>query len=325
MESLPKKGHRAAVLFLPNISSLLIALFLGFSLFLVEPGHLLADTPTKPAEAILLDLAALPSEERTRDTYDQITEVIARLEKTESRVPPLGLESAPILALLASVAAEKPELKSSLASLFDGYVRALVLTNKIDLAKKYFEQTLKHRPDPNRANDELRYSIAITANSEGGFYFGVGRVEELKKTDFLGAWQIAQLTMRGYYGRAFPAIIWTALVLALITAAILLFRWQLTIRVPKVPIPKVEIPGWKKKVRGYEGKPQEPDDYSRMLALFGLDDAASEADIKAAYRRVMKEYHPDSVGEDEEKQAKFRDLKKAYERILEIRAAWFGG
>lgn len=45
----------------------------------------------------------------------------------------------------------------------------------------------------------------------------------------------------------------------------------------------------------------------------GVDTDASDADIKKAYRRLAKEYHPDRTGGDKAKEARFKDISAAYE------------
>lgn len=78
-------------------------------------------------------------------------------------------------------------------------------------------------------------------------------------------------------------------------------------------------------VPGYLKGPSQPDEYSRLLALFDLDDSASVEEIKAAYRKVMREHHPDTAREQTpEEVAKFIELKHTHERILEIKKGAFG-
>ncbi|MBE6949539.1 MAG: molecular chaperone DnaJ [Ruminococcaceae bacterium] len=51
-------------------------------------------------------------------------------------------------------------------------------------------------------------------------------------------------------------------------------------------------------------------DYYEVL---GVDKSASEADIKKAYRRLAKEYHPDLHPGDKEAEAHFKEVNEAYE------------
>ena len=51
-------------------------------------------------------------------------------------------------------------------------------------------------------------------------------------------------------------------------------------------------------------------DYYEVL---GVDKNASDADIKKAYRKVAKKYHPDTNPGDAEAEAKFKEAAEAYE------------
>lgn len=51
------------------------------------------------------------------------------------------------------------------------------------------------------------------------------------------------------------------------------------------------------------------------LRLFGLQDNATEEEIKKAYRKLAKKYHPD-LNSDPKAQQVFIDLHEAYERLL---------
>ncbi len=51
-------------------------------------------------------------------------------------------------------------------------------------------------------------------------------------------------------------------------------------------------------------------DYYEVL---GLDRNASEAEIKKAYRRLAKQYHPDLNKDDPEAENKFKEMKEAYD------------
>lgn len=47
--------------------------------------------------------------------------------------------------------------------------------------------------------------------------------------------------------------------------------------------------------------------------VLGVKQEASGADIKKAYRRLAKKYHPDSTGGDKHKEAKFKEISRAYD------------
>lgn len=52
-------------------------------------------------------------------------------------------------------------------------------------------------------------------------------------------------------------------------------------------------------------------DYYEVL---GISQDASKQDIKKAYRKLARQYHPD-VSEEENAQEKFKEVKEAYETL----------
>src|ERR1051325_5716841 len=51
-------------------------------------------------------------------------------------------------------------------------------------------------------------------------------------------------------------------------------------------------------------------DYYRAL---GVDSKAGADEIKKAYRKLAKQYHPDSTGGDKAKESRFKDVQNAYD------------
>ena len=46
--------------------------------------------------------------------------------------------------------------------------------------------------------------------------------------------------------------------------------------------------------------------------LLGVDRGASSDDLKRAYRQLARQYHPDANPNDEEAEAKFKEISEAY-------------
>jgi len=73
--------------------------------------------------------------------------------------------------------------------------------------------------------------------------------------------------------------------------------------------------------KGYEKLSDKVDEYTALLMIFGLNDDATDGDIKRAYRDKVKLLHPDTG--DASEQQKFQEVKRAYERLLSLRRGWF--
>ena len=54
-----------------------------------------------------------------------------------------------------------------------------------------------------------------------------------------------------------------------------------------------------------------------FYVILGVDRAASESDVKRAYRRLARKYHPDINPGDREAAAFFRKLTEAYETHMD--------
>ena len=50
-----------------------------------------------------------------------------------------------------------------------------------------------------------------------------------------------------------------------------------------------------------------------LYGVLGVSKTATEADIKSAYRRLAKQYHPDQNPDNKEAEAKFKEINAAYE------------
>ena len=49
--------------------------------------------------------------------------------------------------------------------------------------------------------------------------------------------------------------------------------------------------------------------------VLGVGRSASEAEVKRAYRKLAKQYHPDKHAGDKKAQAKFSEINSAYEIV----------
>ncbi|WP_417316930.1 J domain-containing protein [Emcibacter sp.] len=58
----------------------------------------------------------------------------------------------------------------------------------------------------------------------------------------------------------------------------------------------------------------------RQLAILGLDESATIADIKNAYKKLVKRYHPDVNGNDASAEDKFKEIVNAYHHMTSLKS-----
>ena len=58
---------------------------------------------------------------------------------------------------------------------------------------------------------------------------------------------------------------------------------------------------------------------SDPFAVLGVSPSASEDEIKSAYRKLAKKYHPDLNPGDKAAEAKMREVNEAYTQALQIK------
>lgn len=241
-----------------------------------------------------------------------------------------------------AVAEKKPEVKESFIILHEVRAKTFVRAESYDDATKSFEWLLVQRPDPSPANNSLRRELAsLVSSGIHGKTFATARIEELAELDDLGKIEEIYYYFKGYYGEGVllaTFLITIAVIVAIFGAIVFLGKYfpgmstaKLSKNVESYRQKRLEKKYAKRGV-GYMKAVDVDDEYSRLLAEFGLDDSASESDIKKAYRRLVKEHHPDAHGAagvvtDEEGNIdrSFEELKKNYQRLLMMKASYFGG
>ena len=252
-------------------------------------------------------------------TLDEVlTKIESLMGQGQEALQSWPFDNVRVLGMLDSpIVLQNERLKTLVAKVFSDHILDLVKTSDIEKATYYYQSTVKLRPDPSRLNDELRLKVADIATTDAARSFAAARIAELDSQGRFSLFNKLGLFWSGYYGRL-PLIILGLIVILIIAAgAIFLFAPEL-----------VGLPGQNRQVKGYERNSKVEDEYSRLLALLDLDDEASDEEIKARYRQLVKELHPDSsAGETpEEKEAKakkFVELKKGYERLMERRRSGF--
>ncbi|MCB0323317.1 MAG: J domain-containing protein [Bdellovibrionales bacterium] len=231
----------------------------------------------------------------------------------------------------------RPELEPPFITIFSERAVQLAEAGKGMSAEDALLWVVTRRPDPNAQNDELRLRILRSATHPDSRPFVGSLVQSLQERGALSVRDKFRLTMSGYFGagkRYFLFLVFFCLfagVVAVLLRPALILRLirqraaKGSRRPPKARAKSRAERRAEKRGSGYLHQTEAEDEYSRLLAVFGLRDGATEAQIKKAYREAVKKAHPDAAAGgapvDEEV---FQELKKVHDRIMEIRGSWFG-
>jgi uncharacterized membrane protein len=229
---------------------------------------------------------------------------------------------------------EDKSRRSKFILLYEWISEKVLSAGRDKRALVYYNWVLGNRPDPDKGNVLFRKRLISASKSKSSSRFVKDRIRELTEAGELSFSDKFDLLLKGYFGYG---ILYTVfIVLFVVLAAILLiflkpgyvqnFIFLLSRKKSTVKSNRKA----KKGVR-YSKAVVEDDEYTRLLAKFGLKEGASEGQIKKAFRRAVKEHHPDAHGTegvvlDAEGNVDetFQELRKIYDRILEIRSGWFG-
>jgi hypothetical protein len=284
-------------------------------------------------EQAFLQLVRVSDEVRTDKTEELLVETIVAMQKKPRKEL---LEKWPFTEenlqnVVQPIESHDIGMRSVVADLLSSRVLFLVEKDAIDEVTSIFPQVIKRREDPNLENNLLRLNIALRANSDRARSFAQGRLREIEQYGGLGIMDRVRLFWAGYYGTFVIKLFYFSsclLFLSLILSKFnRLFLKLKDIIMAYIDHQKIERAKRRKKLPGYMRDTVSLDEYSQLLEQFGLTDAASEDDIKKAYRDIVKRLHPDRMRDslkDGNEVERFQELQETYDRIIEMKRARFG-
>lgn len=218
------------------------------------------------------------------------------------------------------------------ASLQDVYLQVLVARG-VSFAKlgdlagvsAIYQRFLTVTPENSPQRDVFAFRVIEVAQGAAQSEFATVLISELRQRGLLDLSDYFRLFMKGY----FVGGIWGRnLVLSLVVfLALLAIYFAINLRQvlhdKQSDFSKSGI--FRNGPIVTENLISENDEYSRHLSVLGLDDTASEQEIKQAYRQLIKVLHPDGAhaSQDPNLQKQFREVQFAYKRIKEMKEGWF--
>ncbi len=211
------------------------------------------------------------------------------------------------------------QIVDELANMRSVWVIELIRKGNVDIADQLFNKVVSSRLDPNKLNNDLRYQILLAAKTDKARDFAKGRKAELNFHNAIGFRRRVSLLIHGYYGNVHLHVIGGSILIFLIFGSIYTYRRGI------IRLLRDLSSGRPRTKSGYMKPAVVMDQYSLLLSRFDLDDTATDSEIKAAYRKKLKDLHPDRAGgeADAERVQELIEVKECYKRILEMKATRF--
>lgn len=226
--------------------------------------------------------------------------------------------SSDVKGLVTRTEARYPEVKDTLVVIYTWLLSEAVLQDNAGAARDYYNALEQRLSASSPVLNEIRLRLALGANSAQMRQVAREVIDRMAAENLLSPYMKFRLFMKGYYsGLSSLSILWLGFVAVVLA-------W-IFVRL-KAPGSQPQVRLTKREKRGYQN-PAEQDEYSRLMAILGVDDSMNEEDLKSRYRELMRQHHPDAQAEPGALPVdgnRFREIKNAYDRLLEIRRHRFG-
>ena len=253
----------------------------------------------KGAVATLSSIAAVQTFSKQVSLKEPIISLLsqaaARARQGEAAKGQWKLDRPEVQDALRAFAQEDTSIANDVAALYATRASLLMADGELARAKLAYQALLEWRPDPSVENDAVRLKLVMAARGSEAEAFASELLETLEGSEVLGRFTRIRLLWKGHYGSGVAWIMRGALLLLLLLLLILAVRSPILLASFAARADSAR-PRRKKKGKGYQDVTDSDDEYTQLLAVFGLDDGASESEIKRAFRKAVKEHHPDMQG-----------------------------
>lgn len=253
-------------------------------------------------------LSKISPDNRSARTRALVITVLSRLDYARSE----ALFDASVISALADMGARDKAVEKSLLDALERVSTEALYVGDQGRSYRALEKILSLRPDPSSDNDQIRLKQAQVLSGFG--LREAARRRVLERSSPLNSRQKAVLFLSGYYGEL-------RLLICLILIPILSLSLAYTRRRSRTASGDYAANFGSRNEPSIESQMRKLsprfNEYSDLLGSLGLEADSDWRDIKLAYRRLVKDAHPDAAhGESADE---FINISKAYKRIIELR------
>lgn len=272
---------------------------------------------------ILLVLSRIGTSLRTPRAHELVREALGDLSPNDLDI----LGNSDVKAMLVGYSGNDEALKGIYISRLEERIKRMLKAGNVSDTEDVLKNILLLRPDPNSSNDAIRIRQTKRYLRQGSDSRAVEKLLAVKT-----GIPLLDRAWFGLFRLVFRTSVWFYLLLLVCVGGFLGY-FLLSGRKVRKREAVWRTLGWEEGLydrgrdlaRPFVSSELRPGidpvfrEYFECLELLGLKPGATPKDVKTAYRKKMKEVHPDlHSGEEEESSKRFIRIRKAYERLLQL-------
>ena len=260
-------------------------------------------------------LQLTPFEKRTENTHEQLIKIIKVLDVNSMAIFLLD----PFRHYLQKFAQKDQRINSLIVSRHEEVIRTLLESDQAFQATDFLHSLYFYRPNPNPKNTELLFSqiqtfdrlnlssqAAVASQAPVSYNFSQ-RLWFFKKGYYINLWLLALM------------ILASLAIMSFFFFKEDLIKKFLKTGVAQSPEHQREWNAGANTVNQFKQLNPNWQKYETLLGVFGLTVEASADEIKSAYRKTIKAFHPDiNPNQTDKDKDTFLELTEKYEEVLKL-------